>query len=155
MGERRFCLLPAYPPSQRKVHISCCSGIPSLVLAHTFSGFQYILKTSWDMEHRGLNNYWILKLLSGDSHCWTSWTTACKAHTHTHHLYINHTYIIHIYSFCEFRLEGPEKYRKCLFRIKEESSSVLRPGKGVHSSNSQQPQWWKHSQQQVQRIHMV
>ena len=27
----------------------------------TFSGFQHILKTSWDIQLHGLNNYWVLR----------------------------------------------------------------------------------------------
>ena len=49
---------------------------PTLVLEPTW-GFWHILNSA-DIQLLGLSNYCILGLLSGDSYCWTSQTTACK-----------------------------------------------------------------------------
>ena len=49
----------------------------SLALGHTCSGFQWVMKTSWDIS---LKTYWILFLelpLVG-SHCWASWLATYK-----------------------------------------------------------------------------
>lgn len=62
-----FCSLPACPYLAGK-------SIPSLATEPTL-GFQYILKTSRDIQPHGLNNYWISGL---PVHCWISWTEACK-----------------------------------------------------------------------------
>ena len=54
--------LPASLHSDWQIHPFCCWGIPSLVLEATSSGFQRRLKTSWDIQPHGSNNYWILGL---------------------------------------------------------------------------------------------
>lgn len=53
--EGSFCFWPAWPHSYWQVYISCWWGIPLLAFQPT-SGFQHILKTSWDIELCGLND---------------------------------------------------------------------------------------------------
>jgi hypothetical protein len=45
-----FCSLPACPCSCWQVHLSCCLGIPSLLLEPTSLGFQFRLNTSSSLE---------------------------------------------------------------------------------------------------------
>lgn len=48
----------------KQVHLSCCWGIPSLVLEPILGGggFWWRSKTSWDLQPHGWNNYQILDL---------------------------------------------------------------------------------------------
>lgn len=50
-------------------------SIPSPASEPTL-GFQCILKTSWDIQPPGLNNYWTSGL---SVHCWISLTEACMS----------------------------------------------------------------------------
>lgn len=54
------------------------NSIPSLALEPTSSGFQGVLKTSWDTQPHGLNNYWTLGRPLADIPGWASWITACR-----------------------------------------------------------------------------